>query len=68
MTRPADVSQYRGQTQLIEQAARDAWAWTDDKDHDRLPQLAAYPLTGLLSALAWALVAGVPALVWWAFR
>lgn len=64
MTRPADGTPYRGQTELVEQAARVCTAHTDDDGIDRLPSRIAYPLIALLALGCWVIVAFRVASVW----
>lgn len=56
---PSGPPPIRGETQLIEQAARDAWAWTDDDEHDRLPHRITVPIVAALSLALWGAVVGI---------
>lgn len=62
MTSPADISPYRGETQLIEQAARDAAAYLPAEDEDQLGAARGVANGILISAL----IVGVPVLAWMA--
>lgn len=57
MTRPADGSPLRGQTERVEQAARVCTAHTDDDGIVRLPSRIAYLLIFLLALGCWVIVA-----------